>query len=47
VLDSELAELAVATVHPLAILHAEDESREREFAAFFDDLRGVASALGH
>jgi uracil-DNA glycosylase family protein len=45
-LDSELAEIVVATVHPSAILRAEDEDREREFAAFVDDLRVVASALG-
>jgi uracil-DNA glycosylase len=45
-LDSELAEIVVATVHPSAILRAEDEDREREFAAFVDDLRVVAAALG-
>jgi DNA polymerase len=45
-LDSDLAEIVVATIHPSAILRAEDEDREREFAAFVDDLRVVASALG-
>jgi uracil-DNA glycosylase family protein len=45
-LDSELAEIVVATVHPSAILRAEDEDREREFAAFVADLRVVAAALG-
>jgi uracil-DNA glycosylase family protein len=40
--ETELA----ATVHPSSILRAQDADREREFAAFVDDLRVVASALG-
>jgi uracil-DNA glycosylase len=44
--ETELAEIVVATVHPSSILRAQDADREREFAAFVDDLRVVASALG-
>src|SRR5947208_8676954 len=44
-LESELAEIVVATIHPSAILRPQDGEREREFAAFVDDLRVVASAL--
>ena len=44
-LQSELAEIVVATVHPSSILRAQDGDREREFAALVDDLRVVASAL--
>ena len=44
-LESELAEIVVATIHPSAILRAQHENRESEFAAFVDDLRVVASAL--
>ena len=32
---------AIATVHPSSILRAEDEERERELAAFVDDLAAV------
>jgi len=42
-LDSDLAELVLATVHPSAILRAED--RESEFQAFVRDLKVVAAAL--
>ena len=36
----------IATVHPSSILRAPDPAaREREFEAFVDDLRGVASLL--
>jgi len=45
-LESELAEVVVATVHPSSILRAQDADREREFAALVDDLTVVASALG-
>jgi len=45
-LESELAEIVVATVHPSSILRAQDADREREFAALVDDLTVVASALG-
>jgi uracil-DNA glycosylase len=41
-LDSELAELVVATIHPSAVLRA--ENREEMFAELVDDLRVVARA---
>ena len=45
-LDSELAPVALATVHPSSILRApDDESRRRERAAFVDDLEVAAAAL--
>jgi uracil-DNA glycosylase len=45
-LDSELAELVVATIHPSAILRArDDESRQAQRRAFTDDLRVVAKNL--
>jgi DNA polymerase len=40
---SELAPVAIATVHPSAILRSDD--REAEFAAFVDDLKTVAAHL--
>src|SRR5919198_1507088 len=43
--DSDLAEFVTATVHPSSILRGEPEDREREFSAFVDDLRVVASLL--
>jgi DNA polymerase len=43
-LDSELAPIVAATIHPSAILRSRD-SREAERAAFADDLRMVVSAL--
>ena len=42
VLDSELAEAVVATVHPSSILRGEPSEREVNFAAFVDDLTVVA-----
>jgi uracil-DNA glycosylase len=46
-LDSELAPLASATIHPSAILRAADErARAAEREAFAADLRVVAGALG-
>ncbi len=42
--DSDLAEHVTATIHPSAILRAGDD-REREMAAFVEDLRLVASVL--
>jgi DNA polymerase len=42
-LDSELAGLVVATIHPSAVLRGED--REALFAGLVDDLRVVADAL--
>jgi uracil-DNA glycosylase len=41
--ESELAPVVIATVHPSAILRAED--RDAEFAAFVEDLRTVARYL--
>jgi uracil-DNA glycosylase len=46
-LDSDLAPLVTATIHPSAILRAPDEeSRREEYDAFVADLRGVARRLG-
>jgi uracil-DNA glycosylase len=46
-LESRLAPLAFATVHPSSILRApDDETRQRERALFVDDLRVAAAALG-
>src|SRR4051794_6129531 len=42
-LDSELAELVLATIHPSAVLRADD--REEAFAGLVQDLRVVAGAL--
>ena len=45
-LDSELAPVVTATVHPSAILRArDDEARYAEREAFAEDLRVVAQAL--
>jgi DNA polymerase len=45
-IESELAPIAFATVHPSSILRApDDESRRRERALFVDDLRVAAQAL--
>jgi uracil-DNA glycosylase len=45
-LDSELAPLVTATIHPSAILRAPDEeARQAERQALADDLRVVAQAL--
>ena len=43
--ESELAPVVIATIHPSAILRAQDEDREREYKALVDDLRTVAGAL--
>jgi uracil-DNA glycosylase len=46
-LDSDLAPIVSATIHPSAILRQRDEaSRLREREAFARDLRVVAEALG-
>jgi DNA polymerase len=46
-LDSDLAPLVFATIHPSAILRAPDsEARQRERRAFTEDLRAVVEALG-
>ena len=45
-LESELAAVAFATVHPSSILRAPDEaSRRQERALFVDDLRVAGGAL--
>ncbi|MFN2467214.1 MAG: UdgX family uracil-DNA binding protein [Gaiellaceae bacterium] len=44
--DSPLAEHVTATIHPSAILRAEDDRREAEYEAFVADLRKVAALLG-
>jgi uracil-DNA glycosylase family protein len=41
--DSPLAEFVTATIHPSAILRAED--RDAEYAGFVDDLNKVAALL--
>jgi uracil-DNA glycosylase len=43
--ESELADAVTATIHPSAILRGDPEQRERELAAFVDDLRFVGSLL--
>jgi DNA polymerase len=46
-LDSDLAELVVATIHPSAILRARDDaSRQAQREAFTEDLRVVAERSG-
>jgi uracil-DNA glycosylase len=42
--ESELADLVTATIHPSAVLRSED--REGMFAGLVDDLRLVANSLG-
>ena len=45
--ESDLAPVATATVHPSSILRAPDEeSRRADYAAFVEDLRVVARQLG-
>jgi DNA polymerase len=45
--ESPLAELVTATVHPSSILRApSDEARRLEMQEFIDDLRKIAKALG-
>jgi DNA polymerase len=43
--ESELAPVVLATVHPSSILRADDEDREAEFSAFVRDLKTVAEYL--
>jgi uracil-DNA glycosylase len=42
-IDSDLADLVTATIHPSAVLRSDD--RDAMFAGFVDDLRIVAEAL--
>jgi uracil-DNA glycosylase len=44
-IESDLAPTVIATIHPSAILRAQDEDREREYQALVEDLRTVAGAL--
>ena len=44
-LDSDLAELVVATIHPSAVLRA--ENREEMFSGLVDDLRVVSRTFAH
>jgi uracil-DNA glycosylase family protein len=44
-LDSDLAPVVMATIHPSAILRAEDEDREQEYERFVADLRILAGEL--
>jgi len=45
-IPSAWARIVVATVHPSSILRAPDpEARERQLAAFIEDLRGVARLI--
>jgi uracil-DNA glycosylase family protein len=46
-LDSELAPMVSATIHPSAILRAPDDEREAQRRAFVEDLRTVARALAN
>ena len=41
--DRALAPVAIATVHPSAILRSDD--RETEFAALVDDLKKIAAHM--
>jgi uracil-DNA glycosylase family protein len=43
-LESDLAPVVIATIHPSAVLRAQD--REREYKGLVDDLRQVAEVLG-
>jgi uracil-DNA glycosylase len=45
-IESELATFVMITVHPSAILRAEDEDREQAMDAFIEDLKNVATWLG-
>jgi uracil-DNA glycosylase len=44
-LRSDLAPVVMATIHPSAILRAEDEDREQEYERFVADLRILAGEL--
>jgi uracil-DNA glycosylase family protein len=45
VLESDLAPLVMATVHPSSILRGPPEQRRKEFDRFVDDLRAVTTNL--
>jgi uracil-DNA glycosylase len=44
-LDSELAPVVMATIHPSAILRADEEDREEEYERFVADLRTLATEM--
>ena len=44
-IESDLAPVVIATIHPSAILRAQDEDRDREYQALVEDLRTVAGVL--
>ena len=44
-IDSDLAEIVTATVHPSSILRGEPDERAMEMKALIEDLRVVATAL--
>jgi DNA polymerase len=44
--ESDLAPHVLATIHPSAILRADDADRDAEYAAFVDDLRKVQALAG-
>jgi len=44
-IESDLAPVVIATVHPSSILRARDEDREVELAAFVSDLKTIATHL--
>jgi uracil-DNA glycosylase len=46
-IDSDLAPIVSATIHPSAILRAPDELRSQERRAFTEDLRTVAQAIAN
>jgi DNA polymerase len=43
--ETDLAPIAIATIHPSAILRMQDDERDAEMEAFVDDLRVVAELL--
>jgi uracil-DNA glycosylase family protein len=45
VVESDLAENVIATVHPSSILRADDESRDREYKELVRDLKTVAKLI--
>jgi uracil-DNA glycosylase family protein len=45
VVDSSLAPIVIATVHPSSILRGPEEARRQEFDRFVDDLRTVTEGL--
>lgn len=46
IIETDFAPMVIATVHPSSILRAPDpESRERQYAAFVEDLKKIAEVL--